>query len=287
MLSASVSLIELGRTVLAPYAALPGVACAAITGSSAEGLSDYYSDLDMTVYYDAMPPEDQVRAVRERLGGSPLIWSMGKHEEGEFAEAFRMRGVECQIGHTTVAKWETDMTRILAGEEPGSPLHKAMSGTLVSIPLSGADRLDAWKERLRNYPDALRLATVRHYLKFFPIWGVLDRVLTRDATLWFNQTMVESSFNLIGVAAGLSRKYFTPFQFKRAKVFIATLSVAPPDLYGQLESLWRLEPAAAAAALKPLVAQTADLVERHLPEVEIAGVRKALARDDRAWIPPA
>src|SRR5579862_8391674 len=122
-------LLALGREVLGAYARLPGVACAAITGSSAEGLSDRHSDLDTTVYYDSMPAEAEIRAVRERVGGGPLTWSMGNHAGGEFIESFRVRGVECQIGHTTVAQWEKDMGRILAGEEPGSPLHKAMSGT--------------------------------------------------------------------------------------------------------------------------------------------------------------
>src|SRR4051812_13188685 len=84
-----------------PFARLPGVACAAITGSSAEGLSDTHSDLDMTIYYDSMPGEAEIRAARESLHGGPLVWSMGAHADGEFAEAFRLRGVECQIGHVT------------------------------------------------------------------------------------------------------------------------------------------------------------------------------------------
>ncbi|HVU64758.1 MAG TPA: hypothetical protein VHC70_12335, partial [Phycisphaerales bacterium] len=174
-------LLDLGRAVLGEYAKLPGVACAAITGSSAEGLSDAHSDLDTTIYYDTMPPEAEIRAVRERVGGGPPAWSLGNYADGEFIESYRVRGVECQIGHTTVAVWERDMNRILAGEEPGSPLHKAMSGTLVSIAVSGDERLEQWKQRIRAYPDALRLAMVRHHLKFFAIWGVWDRLGVRDA----------------------------------------------------------------------------------------------------------
>jgi hypothetical protein len=214
-------LLALGRTVLEPYTHLPGVACAAITGSSTEGLSDTHSDLDMTVYYDTMPPEAEIRAVRERLGAGPVIWTIGSPQGPEWAEAFRLRGVECQIGHTTVEQWEKDLNRTLAGEDPGSPLHKAMSGTLVSIPVFGAERLEAWKTKIRDYPEALRVAMVRHHLKFFAIWGVWDRLGVRDANLWFRQNLVEASFNLIGVAAGLSRRYFTPFQFKRVGAFYA------------------------------------------------------------------
>jgi hypothetical protein len=276
-------LLDLGREVLLPYSRLPGAVCAAITGSSAEGLSDVHSDLDATVYYDAMPPQAEIRAVRERVGGGPLLWSLGAHADGELVESFRVRGVECQIGHVTVARWEMDMERILSGEEPGSPLHKAMSGTLVSVPVCGAERLERWKERLRAYPQALRLAMARHYLEFFAIWGVWDRLETRDAALWYRQTLVNASFHLLGVAAGLSCRYFTPFQFKRTATFVAGLRIAPPRLAERLEALWHAPPREAVDRLCALVAETVDLVERELPAVDTTACRKALARRDLPW----
>src|SRR4051812_28011589 len=58
MTTHSSHLLALGRRVLEPYTRLDGAACAAITGSSAEGHADEFSDLDMTVYYNHLPPED-------------------------------------------------------------------------------------------------------------------------------------------------------------------------------------------------------------------------------------
>jgi hypothetical protein len=276
-------LLDLARRVLTPYSKLPGIACVAITGSCTEGYSDHYSDIDSTVYYDSFPPEDAIRALREQVGGGPLKFNMGSYAEGEFLESFYVDGVEIQVGHTTVAKWEADMTRILAGEEPASPLHKAMSGTLISIPIVGEHRLNAWQARIRDYPHALRLAMVRHHLKFFPIWGVLERTYTRDAALWMRQVLVESSFNLIAVAAGLSRKYFTPFQFKRSALFIDSLSIKPARLHERLEALWTVPIPAAAQDLRTLVAETLTLVERELPEVDTAAAHKSLDRLDKPW----
>jgi hypothetical protein len=281
--SPSEIILALGRRVLTPYANLPGVACAALTGSAAEGLSDHHSDLDSTVYYDTLPPEDQIRAIREQVRGSPLKFSMGSYADGEFIESFYVDGVECQVGHTTVAKWESDIAKTLAGEDPASPLHKAMSGTLISIAIRGNDRLETWKARIRTYPDTLRLAMVRHHLKFFPIWGVLDRTYTRDGALWMRQVLVESSFNLIGVAAGLSRKYFTPFQFKRATLYINGLTLKPNNLAQRVEALWTVPIPAAASDLRQLVTETTTLVERELPEADTAAVHKALDRNDKPW----
>ncbi len=191
MTEASRTLLALGRSILAPYSMLAGVACTAITGSSAEGHADHLSDLDMTIYYDLLPPEAELRRVRESVSDGVLVWSLGAYTDGEFAEAFQVSGVEVQIGHTTVARWEAAIASVLAGEEPGSPLHKAMSGTLASIPVSGAERLAAWQARLREYPDALRLAMVRKHLRFFRVWALAPRPQSRDGRLWFRQMLVE------------------------------------------------------------------------------------------------
>lgn len=283
MTTASEHVLALGRRVLEPYARLPGVACAAITGSSTEGLSDEHSDLDTTVYYDAFPLESEIRATRERVGGSELVLNMGSYADGEFLESYRVDGIEVQIGHTTVAVWERDMRRTLAGEEPGSPLHKAMSGTLISIAVSGEERLESWKREIRAYPEALRVAMVKHHLRFFPIWGVIARLETRDAGLWIRQALVDSSFNILGVLAGVNWKYFTSFQFKRSTTFIDSLTVAPAGLGKRLEGLWHVPPRTAAHELKNLVADTVEIVEREMPAIDTGAVRKALRRDDRAW----
>jgi len=270
------ALLHLGRTILAEYARLPGVACAAITGSSAEGHADHHSDLDMTVYYDALPPGDALAAVRTRLSDGSLIWKMGAYDDGEFAESFRVRGIEAQIGHTTVARWEATIADVLAGKEPGSPAHKAMSGTLVSIPVVGAERLAAWQARIGAYSDDLRRAMVTHHLKVPRVWRLAPRLENRDARLWVRQMLVEGSFNLLGVSAGLSRRYFTAFQFKRSRAFIDSLAIAPPRLADRLEALWDGPPLDGAERLRELLADTVALVERELPEVDTRDARAAV-----------
>lgn len=279
----SATLLSLGRSILHRYAALDGVACAAITGSSAEGHADRYSDLDMTIYYDALPPQKDLERTRGAVSDGTRLWSIGAYDDGHFAESFMVNGVEVQIGHTTVAQWESTIDAVLAGEDPGSAAHKAMSGTLVSVPVTGADRLASWQARIAAYSDPLRLAMVRHHLKFFRLWAIVHRLDSRDARLWFRQMLVEASFNLLGVSAGLSRRYFTSFQFKRARAFISTLDVAPRDLEERLERLWTLPPAGAASLLHDLVGETVLLVERELAEVDTSGVRASLASVAAPW----
>jgi hypothetical protein len=279
---ASLVLADLARRVLAPYIALPQTRAALLAGSVAEGLSDEFSDLDMTVYYDTLPTDSQLAGARERSGGEAL-WSIDNREDGGLIESFRVDGVECQIGHATIGAWEQNIAAVLEQLEVDSPLQKALDGTLHGVPLHGAPLIRAWQSRIRAYPDALAEAMVKHYFKFFPIWSMATRFITRDATIWRYQVLVEASQHLLGTLAGLNRCYFTTFQFKRMHRFCAQLRLAPPDLAGRIERLFALEPFDSLAALEELVGETADLLAEHMPQVEINRARLRLGQREQSW----
>src|SRR5689334_13077757 len=113
MTQASDYLLKLGRGVYEAYASLPTHRAFIVTGSAAEHKADFYSDLDMTAYYDALPLEPDLEAARQRAGGSDRLWQIGDRVDDAIAESFNLDGVECQIGHTTIAAWERDMASVL------------------------------------------------------------------------------------------------------------------------------------------------------------------------------
>jgi hypothetical protein len=89
------------------------------------------------------------------------------------------------------------------------------------------------------------------------------------------------------VLAGLNRLYYSTFQFKRMRRFVAAMGIAPAALADRIEAMLVAEPAAAIAALERLVGEVVDLVERHMPEADTAAVRRALARRDTVRAAPA
>lgn len=166
-------------------------------------------------------------------------------------------------------------------------MQKALSGTLECIPLYGEPDILRWKARAAAYPDALAHAMVAHYLKFFPVWGLLERFAPRDATIWLHQARVEIAQNLLGVLAGLNRRYYTTFQFKRMRRFIATLPIAPPDLTDRIEGLFQADINTAAGLLEALVQETVALVETHMPDIDTSAVRRRLGWRQQPWQPVA
>lgn len=281
---ASRYLLTLAKRNAQAYIALPSTKAVILVGSAAEGVSDYYSDIDMCVFYDALPSEETLQAaLQQNHGGNRQLFREPGQEE--CMEIYHVEGVECQIVHTTIAAWERDMATVLKQLDVTSPLQKALSGMLEAIPLYGELLVRQWQDMLSHYPDALAQTMVKHYMAIVPVWAIQERMQPRDATIWLYQLLVEASYHLLGILAGLNRLYYTSFQFKRMHRFIDQMKVAPPDLATRLEALFHSDMAIAATQLEELVREVVDLVEQHMPEIDVTALRNRIGMRQQSWKP--
>jgi predicted nucleotidyltransferase len=279
-------LVALAERITAANVAQTKPSAILLTGSAAQGLADAYSDLDLIVYYEALPSPAQVVAARDALQATD-VRPISEPEAESFLDQFVVQGVTCQVAHLTVAAWERDMASVLEAHEPGTLVEKALAGLLEGVPLHGAGVITAWQARAADYPAELVRATVEHYLRFFPLWYVAEGLRTRDATIFSYQMLVEASLNLLGVLAGLNRRYFSTFQFKRLHHFAGTLSLAPERLAERLDAVFALDPVAAGLAMEGLVGETLALVEAHMPEVDTGPARRLLGQRPQPWRAPS
>jgi hypothetical protein len=285
MTEASEYLLSLARKIAYAYTANPKARAAMVTGSAALGHSDYYSDVDMTVYYDELPAEEELQQAREQIGGTDRRLLGGDRGEAAFAESFVFGGVECQVGHATIAAWERDMATVLEQHHVDTPLQKALSGTLDCLPLYGDEYIARWKAMAAAYPDALARAMVEKHLAFFPIWGLSERLGVRDSTLWRREILVESIQNLLGVLAGLNRLYYSTFQFKRMGDFISQMHHVSDNLAERIEKLFDIDLASAAIVLEELVGEVTALIEQHMPEIDTTPAKRRLGWRQQPWAP--
>lgn len=282
---ASRSLLALARRNAQAYATHPNARAIIVTGSAAEGVSDYYSDLDMILYYDALPSEDEfMAALRQNEGLDRRL--LGQAGGEEMMEAYTVNGVECQCAHTTIAAWERDIATVLEHLDVTTPLQKALAGMLEALPLYGEPLVRRWQARLADYPEALARAMVEHYLAVFPLWGLQDYLALRDATIWVNEVLVEAAQHLLCVLAGLNRKYYSSFQFKRLHRFVARLDIAPSRFADRLEAIFHADVASSAVKLEELVRETVALVDEHMPQVDTSRVHARLGWRHQAWEAP-
>jgi predicted nucleotidyltransferase len=278
---ASRLLLTLARRITQVYAAHPDARAIILTGSAAEGESDHYSDLDIILYYEKLPADEELLAACRRNEGRD--YRVLAQADEEMIESYVVDGVECQCAHSTLAAWERDMALVLEQLDVTTPLQKALSGMLEALPLYGEPLVRQWQAKLTNYPEVLARAMVEHYLQVFPLWGLQGRLSARDATVWVYEMLVEIAQNLLGVLAGLNRRYYSTFQFKRMHRFVARLDIAPRDFADRLESLFHAELAPAAEQARELYREVVALVDEHMPQVETSRAHARIDFQQRAW----
>lgn len=285
MNQASQYLLALAKQKVQAYVADPRAKAAMVTGSTATGQADFYSDVEIFIYYDQLPPKEILQLARQKNQGSEPIRVFDGYNDGFFGEFYFTDGVQFQIGNTTIEFWEADIAAILTKLDVTSPLQKALSGMLDCIPLYGETLILQWKQQIADYPEALARAMIENYLDFFPIWALQEHLAVRDTTLFQHQIRLEIGQKLLGVLAGLNRLYYSTFQFKRMQQFISQMHIAPQNLYERLENLYHQEPLATTNQLKQLITEVVDLVEQQMPEIDTANVRRSLARQEYTWKP--
>jgi predicted nucleotidyltransferase len=243
---------------------------ALLTGSAGRGDADFYSDIDLLLYVDAIPPETLVAEIREAVGGTNPI-RKGEPTDYFSGEEFDLHGVRTEVSFVALAWAEARLDELLTRiEEFDSPSQKVLSGILDGLPLYGEDLIERRRVRIRDYPEQLRRAMVERHWNFFPLWYYGEAMAARDAELWRLDMLLEAAFNLLGVLAALNRVYFSRFELKQMRALIAKMELAPPELADRLESLFGLEPDLAAAELGRLVDETRMLVAPELPDLELA-----------------
>jgi hypothetical protein len=236
-----------------------------LTGSAAAGGGDGHSDIDIVAYYDAPPSDASLTAAWLAIGGDRL--------EGR---KYWVDGVEVDGGPATIADVERNLADVLERFEARSPAQKLCEGILKGVPLHGADLIEGWQARLRAYPPELTRAMVEAHLTFWPVWRVADWLAARDMALWYHQTLLDSSTNVLGILAGINRLYYHPAYAKRLRTFVAGMRVAPARLASRLERLLTDDPAIAIPALEQVVAETLAIVEAEMPEVDTTAIRRDL-----------
>jgi hypothetical protein len=259
-----------------------GSLLAFVSGSTVDNLVDELSDVDMSVVFHTLPAEDALRAACRSVG-SDWFWQAGDLAAGEGGVvAFRVEGIEVQIGYATHESLAADIDDLLLAHNPDTPNHKLAEGVAKAHALAGAERLVALQARLADFPERLGRAMVEHGLATPTPWRAARQLLRRDAALWCREIQVEACYRLLLVLAGLNRCWFTRFQVKRMRRLADKLTLAPPRLAERIEALLAAPPQEAFDALFALEGEVLDLVAAQMPDVALDALRQRRA----AWAAP-
>jgi hypothetical protein len=276
-------LCALARRITDAYLRHMTLSGAILAGSGARGDADRYSDLDLLLYAEEVPPAEAPAAARRELGAGRAVVLLA-HGPNGFLDQFPLEGVQCQVGVIPLGDVEDELDGLLVDHEGlDTPVAKIATGLLEGIPLYGDELIARLRARVADYPQGLREAMVRHWWRFFPLWYHEPSLAVRDAPLWRQEELVNAAYALIGTLAGVNSLYFARFEFKRQRAFLEKLVLAPPRFAERLESLFALPPAEAVAELGALVLETQAIVQRELPGVDVTLRRPPGGARVEAW----
>jgi hypothetical protein len=266
---------------LAPiYAANPYVAAVILAGSTARGHADRYSDVELGVFWHRPPTDaDRQTAANAIPGNLVRLHPYYPAEDAWYDECVLGRGhphqpeseVLVEVVHHTTDFLNRMLDAVLQQYDPDPLKQNLVAGVVDGVPLYNAPLVELWQACAATYPDGLAVAVVKRYAQIDHFWR-WEMWLARSGNLMLlYQSFAQIQQQLLHVLLGLNRVYY--FGFKWLDVIDERLVHKPPDLVRRLRHVYQVDPAAGADELAALVEETYDLIEQHLPQIDVARLR--------------
>jgi hypothetical protein len=272
--------LVIARKVAPIIAANPRVRAVMCAGSTARGCADAYSDVEIGVFWESPPSDEERMAPIASAGG--VFWELDPYDEEHdiWMEEWGLGGLKMDVRNLTI----TGIERIIADvveRHDTSPFKQAtLSALRHAIPLVNAPLIEGWQARLDPYPAALGQAMVREHL-FLYEWGWwLDQVVSRgDWPLVYN-ALSEATLESLAMLVGLNGIYHPGNKWMRR--LIGELRIAPPELAQRIDHIFHsgaAEPLGAGRELRALVLDVYDLIDAHMTAVDTHDARERFLRD--------
>jgi predicted nucleotidyltransferase len=268
--------LALSRQVLAVFDAWPSVVATTIGGSVARGVADPCSDVDVFVYCDSLPSEEDSREVVSTLGGEWWTRSIRKHGEAR-RDTFGFGDERFDVEHVLVSRVESELDRILG--TPDWEKQQFVGGFYDCIPVTGLEIANAWIDRVKAYPDGLQTVMINQHLIIEPLWVSYELHKWRDDWFYAQKSLMTAMERVMGILLGVNRLYKPSNGFKRIQRLTGAMKIAPERLGDRLRETFGLPTVEALNHLADIVEETFDLVEQHCPQIDVGPARNEFRGD--------
>ncbi len=275
------------------YAHNPHIAAVLVGGSTASGHADRYSDIELGVFWNEPPTDDERKSVIDLARGDLVrLYPYDPHEEvwsddymiGRAVSGQPQSGVLIEVSHYTTDFMNSTFESVLDQHDPNELKQNLISGVLNGIPLHNPDLLHRWQQRARFYPASLAVAVLNQHALIDHFWRwemFLDRQENLPLLyLSFSQVQMK----VLHVLLGMNHIYYSGFKW--LDIVVDSLTIKPADLSRRLRQIYQVKPAAGAEQLAALVEETYDLVEQHVPGIDVDRLRRIFRYKRPFWEQP-
>lgn len=244
-----------------------------IGGSVAKGWADEFSDLEMCFIWHKLPSfEDRVRSVEKFGGVSKQLKKFDSDDSPKIIEdSFDIETFHIDLWHCEDKGVENDIEEINANLNT-----RRSQGTLYTVQkgivLKDSAPLQRWREKLR-YPRELQIRYVTEHLSVVAKPDLLLHVQREDVMIFYG-LISGIQKRIIHVLHGLNGEYFQGL--KNTKHVLMSLDIKPVHCWERFRAMYQGSIVQSASQLIDLIVEVIDLLQVHLPEIDVTAIRSEL-----------
>ncbi len=268
--------LELAKPIAHIYACNPKVRAVIAGGSASRGYADEFSDLEIGVFWNSRPTDEERKEAISRIGGE--IWMFDDYTGSKASEHLGVSettlGSKSYVGslmvapnHVTVETAEQWIAALIDNLDTTPRNYELASAIRYGIPLYGHDLVEQWKQRVSSFPTKLSIKLIQQNLWLGP-WFNWTAYARREDHLVLVQHLIWMQQRIVDVLAALNREYVPSPEYKWVHQLIDRIGLKPTDCASRLKATFTSDDAMGATrGLIELGLEVIDLVEKHLPEV--------------------
>ncbi|NKB72014.1 MAG: DUF4037 domain-containing protein [Candidatus Latescibacteria bacterium] len=259
------------------YADAPGIEGILIGGSVARGLADVNSDVDLFVFCRQFPDKSLRQTAVDRVNGER--WrAHDSRDQGLLRDCFHADDGRIDVEFVLVSAYEALIRDVLANHDISRAKQGLLGGLLDAQIIQDSGLVAHWRRQIAQYPDGLQQRVVEHHLLIDPLWVAEIYARKRGDLLYLCDALCRVANAVLGLLHGLNRRY-QPNEYKRLDWIVSHFQLAPENIANRLRDILQGPPLDGVQKLEQIVAETFDLLETHLPTLDMDAARAEFTTD--------
>lgn len=256
------------------YSDDPGVRAVLLCGSVSRGWADRWSDIELTICWEALPSPQARTDLAASLGAEGRRVYPADPELRTHEEECTHQGEKIDLAHMETGGITAILDEVTVGCDPSLRKHALVAGVRDAVALAGEDLVRGWQRQAAVYPAELRQVMIERNLVFGPHWW-LEMLAERNDLLPLYDILCRIGRALLAIVAALNAAYLPSDGFKWSQRLASGFALGPSEFALRLERVFRAPPVEAVREAGDLIVEVFQLIGEHAPGAPIDG---ALAR---------
>lgn len=262
--------LEKGKQVAALYAKNPKLAALVVAGSVGRGWADEWSDIELDLFWNEPPTDDDRKSVIEAAAGTIAYYF--PLEDGEWSDAYFVDELKFEISSFLVSTLEQFIADVVEKYDDAMEKQLRLAALQNSIVLHGDDLIQRWRVKIVNYPDALAEKIIRDNIDFGG-WNSVEFAFARGDLLMAYDLMTKAQKQTLTVLLALNRTYMGHPRGKWLQHFAEGMKYKPTRLAERILYALREGNVQGAREMDGVIEEIFDLVEQQFPQIDLTEIK--------------